>query len=187
MKDLETLVNVRENISSSLLDGVKNRNSDFRTFTLCTTGEVPSGRTVVLRGYDPINNLLIFHTNFHAEKVRHLNSNPDVCCVFYSKSSKLQIRCFGIANINHKNKKSESSWKKMGDISKECYFQDPLPGTPIKNYDNFAKNIEIKESNFFCVVEIKLSKIDWLFLKREGHRRANIFLDDKKEDLWVSP
>ena len=29
MKDLETLVNVRENISSSLLDGVKNRNSDL--------------------------------------------------------------------------------------------------------------------------------------------------------------
>ena len=106
---------------------------------------------------------------------------------FYSKSSKLQIRCFGIANINHRNKKSESSWKKMGDISKECYFQDPLPGTPINNYDNFAKKIEIEESDFFCVVEIKLSKIDWLFLKREGHRRANIFFDDKKKDLWVSP
>mgnify|MGYP000234227298 CR=1 FL=1 len=53
--------------------------------------------------------------------------------------------------------------------------------------DNFEKNIESKESDFFCVVEIKLCKIDWLFLKREGHRRANIFLNDKKEDLWVSP
>ena len=67
------------------------------------------------------------------------------------------------------------------------YFQNPLPGTPINTYDNFEKNIESKESDFFCVVEIKLCKIDWLFLKREGHRRANIFLDDKKEDLWVSP
>nr|ADD96348.1 hypothetical protein [uncultured organism MedDCM-OCT-S08-C727] len=81
MKDLETLVNVRENISANLLDGVKNRKSDFRTFTLCTTGEVPSGRTVVLRGYDTKNNLLTFHTNLHAEKIEHLNSNPEVCCV----------------------------------------------------------------------------------------------------------
>jgi hypothetical protein len=169
MEDLETLVNVRESISLNLLDGVKNRKSDFRTFTLCTMGEMPSGRTVVLRGYDSINSLL------------------EVCCVFYSKSSKLQIRCFGKASINHKNKKSESSWRKMSDMSKECYFQNPLPGTPIDNYDNFTKNIETRESNFFCVVEIKLSKIDWLFLKRQGHRRANIFMDDKKEDLWVSP
>ena len=75
----------------------------------------------------------------------------------------------------------------MGDISKECYFQNPLPGTPIDNYDTFAKNVEIEESDFFCVVEIKLNKIDWLYLKREGHRRANIFMDEQKEDLWVSP
>jgi len=40
MKDLETLLNVRENISLNLLDGVKNRKSDFRTFTLCTTGNI---------------------------------------------------------------------------------------------------------------------------------------------------
>ena len=42
MKDLETLLNVRENISLNLLDGVKNRKSDFRTFTLCTTGIISS-------------------------------------------------------------------------------------------------------------------------------------------------
>ena len=56
-----------------------------------------------------------------------------------------------------------------------------------KNLNKFTKKIEIKESSFFCVVDIKLSKIDWLFLKREGHRRANIFLDNKVEDQWVSP
>ena len=99
MKDLETLLNVRENISYNLLDGVKNRKSDFRTFTLCTTGEVPSGRTVVLRGYDTKNNLLTFHTNLYAEKIEHLKSNPDVCSVFYSKSSKLQIRCLSLIHI----------------------------------------------------------------------------------------
>ena len=82
MKDLETLLNVRENISLNLLDGVKNRKSDFRTFTLCTSGVMSSGRTVVLRGYDSTNNILTFHTNSHAEKIEHLKSNPDVCSVF---------------------------------------------------------------------------------------------------------
>ena len=187
MKDPETLLNVRDNISLNLLDGVKNRKSDFRTFTLCTSGNIPSGRTVVLRGYDSINNILTFHTNSHAEKIEHLNSNLNVCSVFYSRSSKLQIRCFGEATINRQNQRSESSWKKMSNMSKECYFQDTLPGTKINNYDKFTTKIEIKESSFFCVVDIKLNKIDWLFLKREGHRRANIFLNSETEDQWVSP
>tara|TARA_B100001059_G_scaffold32973_1_gene26504 strand:- start:183 stop:746 length:564 start_codon:yes stop_codon:yes gene_type:complete len=187
MKDPETLLNVRENISLNLSDGVKNRKSDFRTFTLCTTGSIPSGRTVVLRGYDSINNIITFHTNSHAEKIQHLNLNSDVCSVFYSKSSKLQFRCFGKASINQKNKKSETSWKKMSEMSRECYFQNPLPGTKINNYDEFTKDVETKESSFFCVIDIKINKIDWLFLKREGHRRANIFLDSKIEDQWVSP
>ena len=51
---LETLENVRENIDSNLSEGVKNRKSDFRTFTLCTSGDSPAGRTVVLRGYDDL-------------------------------------------------------------------------------------------------------------------------------------
>ena len=148
---------------------------------------MPSGRTVVVRGYDTTNNILTFHTNLHAEKVEHLNSNPDVCCVFYSKLSKLQIRCFGVANINHKNKKSDSSWKKMGDISKECYFQKPTPGNVINNYDSFSKNVIDRESDSFVVINIHIEKIDWLYLKREGHRRANIFINQASKDTWVSP
>ena len=41
---LETLENVRENIDYNLSEGVKNRKSDFRTFTLCTSGDSPAGR-----------------------------------------------------------------------------------------------------------------------------------------------
>ena len=81
---LETLENVRENISNNLSEGVKNRRSDFRTFTLCTSGEFPAGRTVVLRGYDSVNGVITLHTNYHAEKINDLNMNPNVCCVSVS-------------------------------------------------------------------------------------------------------
>jgi hypothetical protein len=37
------------------------------------------------------------------------------------------------------------------------------------------------------VIDVKIQKIDWLFLKREGHRRANIFFNNKENDSWVSP
>ena len=184
---LETLENVRENISHHLREGVKNRRSDFRTFTLCTNGDYPSGRTVVIRGYNAEKNILTFHTNSHADKIKDINKNRFVSCIFYSRALKIQIRCFGDAIINHENTRSKNSWNNMSDMSKECYFQDPLPGTKIKNYNTFSKEIISGESKYFSVIDVNIQKIDWLFLKREGHRRANIFFNSEEKDFWVSP
>tara|TARA_B100000925_G_C21876387_1_gene416480 strand:- start:20 stop:592 length:573 start_codon:yes stop_codon:yes gene_type:complete len=184
---LETLKNVRDNISENLADGVKNRKSDFRTFTLCTAGDMPSGRTVVLRGYDSSSGIITLHTNYQAKKIIQIENNANVCCVFYSKKLKLQYRCFGDAIINHANNKTKEAWNKMGDISKECYFQNPLPDTEINNFDDFSKDIINKQSDFFAVVNINIIRIDWLYLKREGHRRANIFINTPQDDVWVAP
>lgn len=184
---LETLENVRDNISESLSDGVKNRNSDFRTFTLCTAGDKPSGRTVVLRGYDSTSGIITLHTNYHADKIDQINNNANVCCVFYSKKAKLQYRCFGSAIINYDNDITDESWNKMSNLSKECYFQNPLPSSKIDNFNSFSKNIVDKRSNYFSVININLKKIDWLYLKREGHRRANIYINESYNDTWVAP
>ena len=75
---LETLENVRENISNSLYEGVKNRRSDFRTFTFCTSGKFPTGRTVVLRGYDPENGIITLHSNLHHFRACLSNSESDM-------------------------------------------------------------------------------------------------------------
>ncbi len=184
---LETLENVRDNITENLIDGVKNRNSDFRTFTLCTAGNFPSGRTVVLRGYDHSSGIITFHTNYHAKKIEQLRDNPDVCCVFYSKKLKIQYRCFGDSIINHGNKKAEKAWNNMNSLSKECYFQNPPPDTKINNYDDFSKNITSSQSENFSIINVSVKKIDWLYLKREGHRRANIFINMPHKDMWVAP
>ena len=184
---LETLENVRESIDFHLSEGVKNRNSDFRTFTLCTSKEVPAGRTVVLRGYNAKDGIITLHSNYHAEKIIELNSNSRACCVFYSKAKKIQIRCFGNAVINHNNHRTSQAWNNMSEMSKECYFQNPNPGNTIDKYNSFTKNIINEESDSFAVIDIEIDKIDWLYLKREGHRRANIFINEASKDRWVSP
>ena len=68
---LETLENVRENIEYNLSEGVKNRKSDFRTFTFCTSGESPTGRIVVLRGYNSPEGVITLHTNYHHHPRHH--------------------------------------------------------------------------------------------------------------------
>ncbi len=75
----------------------------------------------------------------------------------------------------------------MGNLSKECYFQNPLPDTKINNFDDFSKDIIDKQSQFFSLVNINIRNIDWLYLKREGHRRASIFIDTPQKDIWIAP
>ena len=55
-----------------------------------------------------------------------------MCCVFYSRKDKIQMRCYGIAELNYQNDQTKTSWAKMGHMSEECYFQNPLPGTKLK-------------------------------------------------------
>ena len=100
---------------------------------------------------------------------------------------KIQIRCFGRAVINHKNDRSSQAWTKMSDMSKECYFQVPSPGTIMERYNDFSKEIIDKKSEAFSVIDVDIEKIDWLYLKREGHRRANIFVNESSKDTWVCP
>jgi hypothetical protein len=75
----------------------------------------------------------------------------------------------------------------MSGMSKECYFQVPNPGTIMERYNDFSKEIIDKKSEAFSVIDVDIEKIDWLYLKREGHRRANIFVKESTKDTWVSP
>ena len=185
--DLETLENVGESIISCINNGVHDRKSDFHTFTLCTGFKSISGRTVVIRGYDSEKNIIIFHSNYSSEKINEIKDNPKVCCVFYSRKDKIQMRCYGMAELNYQNDQTKTSWAKMGHMSKECYFQNPLPGTKLKDFNSFTTSPLTTESKYFCVVTIKIDKIDWLYLKREGHRRAEIYLNNIAQSHWLSP
>ena len=52
---------------------------------------------------------------------------------------------------------------------------------------DFSKKIIDENSEAFSVIDVDIEKIDWLYLKREGHRRANIFVNESSKDTWVCP
>ena len=78
---------------------------------------------------------------------------------------KIQIRCFGRAIVNYDNDRSSYAWANMSDMSKECYFQVPNPGTTMERYNDFSKEITDKKSEAFSVIDVDIVKIDWLYLK----------------------
>ena len=72
---------------------------------------------------------------------------------------KIQIRCFGRAVVNYDNDRSSHAWANMSDMSKECYFQVPSPGTIMDSYNDFSKEIIDKKSEAFSVIDVEIGRL----------------------------
>ena len=179
--------------------GLANRDAPFHIPTfICGFNENFDGRKVVLRGVDEKKSTLWFHSDIRSRKIEVLKSNPKCSLLFYDKFEKIQLRLVGNAKINYQNYFTENSWKKTAHMSRQCYLGNKAPGSNTlvptsglsKDVDNLKYTLE--ESNIgyknFCVVEIFIISIEWLYLAAKGHRRALFSLNKKElEKKWLIP
>ena len=63
--------------------------------------------------------------------------------------------------------RSSHAWANMSDMSKECYFQVPSPGTIMNKYNEFSKEIIDKESDAFSVVDVDVRRLIGYTLKEK--------------------
>ena len=79
-----------------------------------------------------------------------------------------------------------------------CNFGEKAPGiistAPSsglnEDINNFRYTIEESEIGYknFCVIEIFIKSIEWLYLAAKGHRRARFYLDNNSlEKKWLIP
>jgi pyridoxamine 5'-phosphate oxidase len=179
---------IYENIWESLDKGVKDRFSDYHTFSLATSSKnIAEIRTVVLRGYDRQNQSIIFHTNNLTNKINEIKNNPSVGALFYDRKGKIQIRCNGDAVINNMDQYCKERWNKMSAQSQECYYQNISPGQNIESPEIVKNKLENKLSKNFTVITINISKIDWLYLSSKGHTRVKFLKNDGFTGQWIAP
>ena len=205
MKDLPKFYNclnkIKKEIFFLLNQGVEKRKSNFHTLVLATTNEQNRAevRTVVLRSFSEKNMLIGIHSDIRANKIKELKRNNKVSLLFYDEEKKIQLRIRGEAKIldSHKN-----SWDKLNNWSRRCYLteispgkysKNPTSGFPEKFSINQPKKIENEEGiKNFCLIQIYINQIEWLYLASIGNRRAifdfskknNETLQDKK---WIVP
>ena len=83
-------------------------------------------------------------------------------------------------------------------MSRQCYLGDKSPGskalTPTSGLTSDVDNLKytVKESEIgyenFCVIEIFVKSIEWLYLAAKGHRRAFFNLNNNSlEKKWLIP
>lgn len=163
--------------------GLKDRDKPFHIpIFICGKNNYSDGRIVVLRGVDQRENKIWFHSDIRSNKIKILKKNPVGNMLFYDKSEKIQLRILGNVKINYKNKVTEKSWKKTAHMSRQCYLGKIAPGKSVaiptsglgKKIDNLKYSFEESQIGYnnFCVVELYIKTIEWLYLAAKGHRRA---------------
>ena len=182
-----------------LKTGLTNRDLPFHIpVFICGHDSNTDGRMVVLRGISKKYKNLWFHTDIRSKKIRTLKTNPIASLLFYDKEEKIQLRITGKAKINYQNSITKKSWNKTTHMSRQCYLGNKAPGSEAllptsgltKEVDNHKYSMEESETGYknFCVVEIFIESIEWLYLAARGHRRAYFTLKNSSvEKKWLIP
>ncbi len=182
-----------------LRTGLQNRDMPFHLpVFICGDKQKFDGRIVVLRGVDESESKIWFHSDIRSKKIKVLKSNSRATLLFYDKNEKIQLRISGNTKINYQNQISKKSWEKTVHMSRQCYLGEKAPGSNVSiptsglttEVDNLKYTKEESEIGYknFCVVEIYIESIEWLYLAAKGHRRASFNLGKKQlEKRWLIP
>lgn len=145
-----------------------------------TVSDRPHVRMVVLRKFDLQNHSLEFHTDARSDKVNQFKENPKISLLGYHPKKRYQIRVNGRVTVHYQNKASMNAWNLLASGSRKIYQGSLSPGTKLGNslLPLSQSSINSDDSNNFCVCEVSIDEIEWLYLAPSEHRRAHYTLTD---------
>ena len=194
---LEMVRKVFTTVCELLENGANERDHDFHIMTFCTIGKVGvEARSVVLRNFDKEKNIIRFHTDYRSPKLNDIKNNPNTVCLVYSYKLKTQLRIKTLSSIHYEDAIWNASWDSTGLSSRKCYLTkyDPSSNIDQKNdglpLELKGKTPSLKQSEEgkknFCVVDNKITEIDYLYLKSSGHERMRLDFNSNKYS-WMAP
>lgn len=183
-----------------LAHGCEDPKSPLHTPVLATVGldGAAQCRTVVLRGFDPARRLMTVYTDYRSPKVAEIERDARISLVFFEGVSKVQLRIFGIAALHRGDATAEQAWSRLEMFGRRCYLgaapgapsQEPSAGLPpdLLGIAPDAARSAIGFQNF-TVIEIRMEKLDWLYLSPSGDRRARLTWDARGAFAadWLTP
>lgn len=174
-----------------LVRGAADRKSAFHTMTVATVRAdgAATARTVVLRGVDPARRVLRFHTDRRAPKLGDLARDPRVCLLLYDHGAKIQLRLDGVAEVAPAGELTDRLWAGTRPQGRAVYAQVPAPGTLLDDpADGDAAEDETFGRGNFTPVEVRVTRLDLLYLHVAGHRRAVFdWTDGAVAAAWIAP
>ena len=184
-----------------LEEAIGDPTSPVRTPVLISisTDGLAQGRTVVLRGFNRQQRQLTIYTDARSAKVAQLRAQPACTLVAYQPNPMMQLRLSTNAIVNHNNEITHEAWAVMPGPNRCNYLTDPDPGSnsgqptdgrPVINAESVPTNNENKIAySHFSVIVFTINELEWLYLPRRGHRRAQFIWDEANslQSDWLIP
>ena len=163
-----------------LVQSSNSANTPFHQGNVATiNNNIPEQRTVILRSVDASQKILSFNTDIRSLKIEQLKINNSVSWLFYDKTLKVQLRMYARAIIHRNDAVAELAWEKSRLSSKMCYTTQQKSGSFIDSPELIEVNrtdVKVELLDFargnFAVVETQVYAIDFVFLNRNGNKRA---------------
>jgi len=164
-----------------------------------STDGLAQGRTVVLRGFNRQQRQLTIYTDARSAKVAQLRAQPTCTLVAYQPNPMMQLRLSTNAIVNHNNEITHEAWAVMPGPNRCNYLTDPDPGSisvqatdgrPVINAESVPTNDENEIAySHFSVIVFTIKELEWLYLPRCGHRRAQFTWDEANslQSDWLIP
>ncbi len=176
---------------SVLTRGAKDRKAPAHTPVLATNGDgAPRVRTVVLRGCDRDARRLRFHTDRRSHKVAEIETDPAGAVLVYDPGRKIQLRLDCQLAIHLDDGLARDAWAATRDFSRVCYKVIRAPGETVGDPREVLFSAEHSNdgADHFAVISAVVSRIEWLYLAAQGHRRAEfVWLDGGWQGRWLIP
>ena len=172
-----------------LNQGKKNKKSAFHYPTFISLGTEIHCRTLILRDVNKTKLLITFFTDLRSKKKNDIENKNKTSVHIYDKKKNIQVCLFGQASLESNNDITRNYWKKINSFSKLNYASKKSPGSVITKPENIImlKREENLYKNF-AVINIRIHKIDWLELSRQGNKRALFCYKNNSFDAkWIIP
>ena len=209
MAQLDTLDAVAAAVWQELGTATHDKQHAWRSPVLATaSNDGADARTVILREADADARVLRIYTDERAAKVAQLMSHPVGTLVMWSPALGWQVRCRVRLAVQSQGLAATSRWAlvKLSPAAQDylsplppgAALVDEAPGAALVDeapgaaLDREPLGVPLATDSVkrpapqphFAIIEAQVLSIDWLELKRSGHRRA-VF--DDQGARWVQP
>ncbi|MCU0655157.1 MAG: pyridoxamine 5'-phosphate oxidase family protein [Polyangiaceae bacterium] len=153
------------------------RHHDWRTPALATVGldGQPQARTVVLREARAATQELVLYTDARSPKCAELQASTGALLLFWSPRLRWQLRASGQARVEHEGPAVQATWERMRNApSARDYLALLAPGAPLEGPEAHDAQVASGAAHHLARITLTVQRLDWLELRREGHRRAMI-------------
>ena len=168
-----TALEIRQRTWMELERAVQDRHHEWRTPVLATvdTEGTPNARTVVLRHADAQLQSLQFFTDGRSPKITELSHQPTAMLVFWSKRLNWQLRVRVQIAVQTTGPQVDAVWERLSQSAAAGdYLSADAPGDELPEGETAPANT--KGMHHLAILVAQVQEVDWLELRREGHRRA---------------